>query len=168
MDLKEKQKRMINERKDSIFIDEDDVWNSNGADNESIALVWNYLRPDFDESELNDISFMIRPKFKRPLRLRRKKVKWKGKIYTLYPNEYDKFTVLMYDQTGQFVNSYPVYFDGDIGEEEIKTNPIYREVWSPRTLGAPGEPIGEMVGTHKSGNIWFDVTGVDMPDASFL
>ena len=91
-----------------------------------------------DSFQKINISYSV----KKPLMLKGRIFRNGEDTYEVYPNRYCPLEMLMY-KNGLFVKTVPASVDWEVTSKNVDVNPVYREVWSERSLAGPGEPIGE-------------------------
>lgn len=128
--------------------------------------ILNEAMPDLPEDaeweDLDSINFDYT--VKNPLLLKGR-IFTKGEdIYKVYPNRYSPLEMLVY-KNGLFEKTVPASVDWEVTSKNVDAQPVYREVWSPKTLAGPGEPISEEFDHNRYvGNIEVNILGVSAPD----
>lgn len=117
------------------------------------------LPEDAEWADVN-ISYSV----KKPLLLKGRVFRDGTDTYEVYPNRYCPLEMLVY-RNGIFEKTVPARVDWEVTSKNVDVNPVYRDVWSERSLSDPGEPIGEEFDHNEFvGNVDVDIIGVSAPD----
>ena len=156
-----KLQKELKEKTNVVVINEDDIVDAACYGDMDIRNdILNEALPEGAEWADVSISYSM----KNPLLLKGGLFKDGTDTYEVYPNRYCPLEMLVY-RNGIFEKTIPAHVDWEVTSKNVDVIPVYRDVWSPKTLAGPGEPIGEEFDHNEFvGTVDVDIIGVSAPD----
>lgn len=148
-------------KEEVVLLTEDDIADAdcNGEMDIRNDILNEVLPEDAEWADVN-ITYTV----KKPLLLKGGLFAKGADVYEVYPNRYCPLEMLVY-RNGIFEKTVPAHVDWEVMSKNVDVNPVYRDVWSPKSLADPGEPIGEEFDHDEFiGNIDVNIIGVSAPD----